>query len=463
MSLRLVILVIFKLFLVVNPSNVLAQRSLNFNNTDVAPEPFICPGQKPIKAKVPTPNNEEELSLPSLDLVSTALATYQPPTTEANSQSTPLLLPKNLKQPIKIGIWGDSHLAANFFSEELMKSIGISKDDVLPSFFAANIGRAGVRLPLRKTCLGGGWKYTYAYTANPQNLSNPTISNEFPIGMIRMQAKNLDSYLWLDFRTQALSIPSMQSIEILLDPIGIDEQTILGITLDDGINESMVEVGRLSKLNISADFPFSTMKIRLIRGSLSLNGFIPHYTKTPQVSIDNIAIPGSTARSWTNINQINSYIPPYDLAILAYGTNEGNNPKFDSATYQADLKQGLTNFRRIYPSTACILIGPTDRGILVPSNKHLKKGIKPKQVPDLLKYSKVHANISRIQEVEAFIAGCSFWDWQKAMGGLGSAYTWAYEKPPLMSKDLIHLTIPGYQRSARQFSSDFLLKSLINP
>ena len=463
MGLRLFILFIFQLFFVLHPSAVLAQLNLKISNTEVAPEPFICPGQKPIKTKAPAPSNEEELSIPTLDEISTALVTNQPQIRESANQNKALLLPNNLNQPIKIGMWGDSHLAANFFSEELMKSTGIAKEDIFPSFFAANIGRAGVRLPLRKTCLGGGWKYTYAYNANTQSSSNSTVSNEFPIGMIRMQAKNQGSYLWLDFRTQALNNPSMQSIEILLDPIGTDEQTILGITLDNGVEESVVEVGRLNKINVNADFPFSTMKIRLIRGSLSLNGFIPHYTKTPKVIVDNLAIPGSTAKSWTNLSQVNSDIPPYDLVILSYGTNEGNNSKFDSATYQADLKQGLTNFRRIYPSTACVLIGPTDRGILVPSNKHLKKGVKPKPVPDLLKYSKVHANISSVQEQEANIAGCSFWDWQKAMGGLGSAYTWAYEKPPLMSKDLIHLTIPGYQRSARQFSSDFLLKSLINP
>ena len=463
MGLRLVLFFIFKFFLILHPSAVLAQLSLNFNNTELAPEPFICPGQKSIKAKPSSPSNEEKLGLPSLDLLSTALATYPHQTIENTTQSTPLRFPKDLKQPIKIGLWGDSHLAANFFSEELIKSIGITKEDTLPSFFAANIGRAGVRLPLRKSCLGGGWKYSYAYNATPQNSSNPVMSNGFPIGMIRMQAKNQDSYLWLDFRTQALSMPAMQSLEILLDPVGTDEQTILGITLDEGIAESRVEVGRLSKLSINADFPFSTMKIRLIRGSLSLDGFIPHYTKTPKINIDNLAIPGSTAKSWTNLSTANGEIPPYDLVILAYGTNEGNNPKFDSTTYQADLQLGLTNFRRIYPNTACVLLGPTDRGILVPSNKHLKKGVKPKPIPDLLKYSKVHATISSIQEREASIAGCAFWDWQKAMGGMGSAYTWAFEKPPLMSKDLIHLTIPGYQRSARQFSSDFLLKSLINP
>jgi hypothetical protein len=463
MVLRLVIFFIFKIFLILHPSAVLAQLSLSFNNTEVAPETFICPGQKSIKAKVSPPSNEEELGLPSLDLLSTALATYPHQTIENTTQSTPLQFTKDLKQPIKIGLWGDSHLAANFFSEELIKSIGLTKEDVLPSFFAANIGRAGVRLPLRKSCLGGGWKFSYAYNANPQTSSSSMMSNGFPIGMIRMQAKNQDSYLWLDFRTQTLSMPSMQSFEILLDPVGTDEQTILGITLDEGIAESRVEVGRLSKLNINADFPFSTMKIRLIRGSLSLDGFIPHYTKTPKINIDNLAIPGSTAKSWTNLSIVNGEIPPYNLVILAYGTNEGNNPKFDSTTYQADLQLGLTNFRRIYPNTACVLLGPTDRGILVTSNKHLKKGVKPKPIPDLLKYSKVHATISSIQEREASIAGCAFWDWQKAMGGMGSAYTWAYEKPPLMSKDLIHLTIPGYQRSARQFSSDFLLKSLLNP
>jgi lysophospholipase L1-like esterase len=205
------------------------------------------------------------------------------------------------------------------------------------------------------------------------------------------------------------------------------------------------------------------MKIRLIQGSLSLDGFIPHYTKTPKLTLDNLGIPGSTAKSWTNLTQTIGFTPDYDLAILAYGTNEGNNPKFDTASYQEDLKQGLRNFRRVYPNTACVLIGPPDRGILVTSNKRLKKGTKAPPKQDLLKYSKIHASIASIQEEEARLANCSFWDWQRSMGGMGSAYTWAYEKTPLMTKDLIHLSIQGYQRSARQFSSDFGLKSLLNP
>jgi lysophospholipase L1-like esterase len=237
----------------------------------------------------------------------------------------------------------------------------------------------------------------------------------------------------------------------------------LGISVDELPEESFIEVGNQERINIEADYPISTIKVRLLRGSLNLDGLIPHYTKSPKLVIDNLAIPGATFKSWTTLVQPAGFKPSYDVAILAFGTNEGNNPKFDSATYQLDLQQGLTNFRRMYPGTACVLIGPTDRGILVAHHKRTKKGGRPQQPADLLKYAKVHAQISAIQASEASIAGCSFWDWQDAMGGIGSAYTWAYEKPPLMSKDLTHLTIPGYQKSARQFSSDFQLKSLLNP
>ena len=430
-----------------------AQIQLHFNNQEQLPAALICPGQKPLNTKAASPVAEEQLSFPTLDDISTALVNNPEKHLDNHSKLTPINLAKNLQQPIKIGIWGDSHLAANFFSEELIKSIGFSKEEVLPSFFAANIGRAGVRLPLKKTCLGGGWKYSYAYNT----------PSEFPIGMLRMQAKNKESYLWLDFRTNNVGNAPLQSLEILLNPNGSEERTILAITIDDLPNESFIDVGSQGQIKIDADFPISTIKIRLIHGSLSLDGFIPRYTQPAKLIIDNLAIPGATFKSWTNLTQPTGFKPTYDLVFLGFGTNEGNNPKFDSAMYQADLQLGLANFRRLYPKTACVLIGPPDRGILVANTKKSKKAAKPRQPADLLKYAKVHAQIAAIQAAEASIAGCSFWDWQSAMGGLGSAYTWAFEQAPLMSKDLTHLSLLGYQRSARQLSVDFQLKSLLNP
>jgi lysophospholipase L1-like esterase len=41
-----------------------------------------------------------------------------------------------------------------------------------------------------------------------------------------------------------------------------------------------------------------------------------------------------------------------------------------------------------------------------------------------------------------------------AMGGAGGAYRWAKQTPALMARDLIHFTVPGYQRLAQSFAQD---------
>jgi lysophospholipase L1-like esterase len=49
-----------------------------------------------------------------------------------------------------------------------------------------------------------------------------------------------------------------------------------------------------------------------------------------------------------------------------------------------------------------------------------------------------------------FLSYCS----ETAMGGAGSAYRWARHNPPLMARDLIHFTVPGYQRLAQLMAKD---------
>jgi lysophospholipase L1-like esterase len=48
------------------------------------------------------------------------------------------------------------------------------------------------------------------------------------------------------------------------------------------------------------------------------------------------------------------------------------------------------------------------------------------------------------------------------MGGLGSSYKWLKQNPQLMSKDLIHLTVKGYQVSAQKFIDRYNLTKLID-
>lgn len=452
MNLRKLLPFIFALFLL-HPSLGFSQLQLHFNNEAQSPESLICPNYKPPLKRPATPQNDEIQGLPSLFEVREAIALSPEKSFKSRTTSAPIQLTQTNDGPLRIGIWGDSHAAANFFTEELIATLGFKKDEVQSSYFAGNIGRAGVRLPIKKSCLGGGWKFNYAYNSNQDR--------EFPIGMIRMQANNAGAYLWMDFRSQA-SDANMKSLEILLDASELDQTSLLSISLDDA-PEKVVELHQQKSIFLDADHPFSTIKIRIISGSLSIDGMLPKYTSQARLIIDTLGIPGATAKSWTNMSRSPSFLPPYDFIILEYGTNEGNYPNFDPENYRNDVRQGLIHLRKIYPSSACILIGPTDRGILVSQTQKNKKLQMPIKTPDLLKYSKVHAEISRIQSIEAKNIGCAFWDWQAAMGSLGSAYFWAYQKPSLMAKDLIHLTVPGYRKSAQQFSQDFQLKQLINP
>lgn len=77
----------------------------------------------------------------------------------------------------------------------------------------------------------------------------------------------------------------------------------------------------------------------------------------------------------------------------------------------------------------------------------------PWRAPDLLRFTRVHAEIGRVQKQVARAQGCHFWSMFDAMGA-GGAYRWARQNPPLMARDLIHFTVPGYQRLAQLMAQD---------
>jgi lysophospholipase L1-like esterase len=245
--------------------------------------------------------------------------------------------------------------------------------------------------------------------------------------------------------------------------------TTLGITIDQ-LPEQLVnlKLNERGAIHIRAQGGLvSTLKLRLVKGSLSLEGFVPAYAEQARLYFDTLAIPGATARSWKLVDP--EYFKalgnqtPYDVVLLQYGTNEGNQRPFDPVTYENDLTASLQNLRRIYPNAVCVLLGPTDRGTLIARSKNTRPRTNtqkdsaqgagaPALSKELLVYARIHEQISRIQQTVGQQYSCGFWDWQQAMGGPGGSYAWLKQSPPLMARDLIHLTVAGYQASARLFS-----------
>ncbi len=111
------------------------------------------------------------------------------------------------------------------------------------------------------------------------------------------------------------------------------------------------------------------------------------------------------------------------LVILAYGTNEANNPKWTETQYRADLLAVLDRVRRAAPAASILMVGPPDCGRLRPL-AHLAEVID------------VQRDIAKMQNV-------AFFDWRAHMGGAGMMKRWA--QAGLAQADYIHLSSAGYQ------------------
>jgi hypothetical protein len=457
------VIVYLSLLLMGSNYNLFAQ-TITIQAGSPAPD-LPCPiSQPPARPKTTPPPLEELYEIPDDALLRELIKTL--PSSAAQTQNALNLFSKLPKtRPLNIGLWGDSHAAANFFAEELFKSVNLSKDKVLPLFIPPTLARGGVRLPLRKQCQGQGWKYDLAYVGGQEGV-------RFSRGMARLNSTVNDSYQWIDFRTQGQQ-PNLRGLDILYSANATP--TTLGITIDQ-LPEQLValKLNERGAIQIQAQGGLiSTLKLRLVTGSVSLEGFVPAYAEAARLYFDTLAIPGATMRSWRLIDpeyfKALGHQTPYDVVLLQYGTNEGNQKPFDPIRYENDLTASLQNLRRIYPNAVCVLLGPTDRGTLIArSGKSQPRAstqtdqtqvasTAPMIVKELLAYSRIHEQLSRIQQSVGSKYDCGFWDWQRAMGGPGGSYAWLKQNPPLMARDLIHLTVAGYQASARLFSQEMRL------
>lgn len=479
-----------------------------------------------------------------------------PPATAADGFPLLFQSPRRLR----IGFWGDSHAAAHLFTDALVQALGLGERRVLPSFIPPTMGNAGVRLPLRRACMGPGWSPDHAYR-------NRTPGATWSRALTRTGSYRAGAYLWIDFRSPQLA-DSFRTLDIRLSPGPADPRvfdkpatgdeaglgsalepteevvadpaaapagseaaasgmapvpgpavaagpdagagelmppprwlprysapTVLRLVVNDDPEQVLeLDPAKDNLLRIVAEHPIATVKLELVAGSVGLDGFVPHYDIEPDYLVDTLGIPGATARGLQFMGaewEAGDPWPPYDLLLVEFGTNEGNYRNFDAGDYAQELRRSLTTLRQLNPGAACVLIGPTDRGVHVPKPRIAMKTLKVKQckgkgkkrkcrtvlkqVPkcttrkckarakaaarvkvDLLRYARIHATISQVQREVGRDFQCHAWSWQDAMGGPGGIYRWVRQSPPLAQRDLIHLTGSGYRLSAQLFAQKLL-------
>lgn len=349
------------------------------------------------------------------------------------------------RTPLRVAIWGDSHLAAGFFTDTLVRQTGLPPERVQASFLPGSINRPGIRLPLRRSCLSAGWRHEPGYLNGNGTAPGP--------GLVNLSTSEVGAWLALDLRNTA-GQPERRPLRLLYQRTPAPIQ--LAISLDGG-QEYMIELpggpAGPATLDLLRDTPVTQLRLRLLQGALRWHGlaFGPAPANAaPALILDVFGYPGATANAWrqADLAYLGNWFQDarYDVVMLEYGTNEGNVRSLDSGTYQQGLRQAVGKLRTLFPRSACVLIAPGDRGTLV------RRGAGGAE--DLLRFSRIHAEIGRLQHQVAQDLGCKVWSMQTAMGGLGSAYQWVRQSPALMARDLIHFSVPGYQQLGRQFFSE---------
>ena len=370
--------------------------------------------------------------------------------------------PSRAGEPLRVGIWGDSHLAAGFFTAELVRLSELPVEQVKSRFIPANMGRAGVRLPLRKTCVDGLWRYEPGHAvAAGATMPGP--------GLVNLFSQQAGASLSWDVRNAA-GLPDKRQIRLLY------QQTVapisLAVRVDDG-PERLLDLQASpgpAVLELVGDAPLSVVQLRLVDGAMRLHGLEWPVPAGTRLQLDVFGYPGATVAGWKSVasDDLRAWwgTAPYDVVVLAFGTNEGNVQPFDVNAYAQLLKASVTAWRAQFPTAQCVLIAPGDRGVLVRrSSKTVspKTGrkvgaataAKPQQAAvDVLRFTRVHEEIGRLQRQVAHTQGCRFWSAMDAMNGAGGAYRWVKQSPALMARDLTHFTVPGYQRLAQLFAQD---------
>ncbi len=346
---------------------------------------------------------------------------------------------------LRVGFWGDSHLAAAFLNEELARILRARKLEVASTYLPPTVGRPGVRLPLRKHCVSARWDFQPAYLASaPGQRTGPALAT--------LQASTRGEFLWLDLRDQRKQA-TVKHVRIFHQPSS--RGAVVTVSMDGGRAYRIripkgQEAAYPESIQITASQHVSTLKIQVAGGEFQLQGIQLIRDDRPQVEMDLFAFPSATIRAWAMLDPV--YLQgsladaPYDAVVLEYGTNEGNVDPFDAKRYADTLEAALSGVRQVFPAASCLLMGPTDRGRLLPAGRGAMS--REARSEQLLHHSRIHQSIVAIQRRAAARHGCAHWDWQAYMGGMGGAYRWALAKPALAARDLIHLTPAGYRQTA---------------
>lgn len=424
-----------------------------------APLAVIRPGEG---GPAPAGSDEEELPLSEQQEREVRQLALPPPTLDEIRRAMPheewlRVLHQRLKgaadaRLARVGIWGGSHMAAEFFVSEVRKQMQARYGSGGAGHVNLLYGLPGLRLPVQALCRQGKWHNELA----PRAPGSEAIAAG--LGLFVLSSRDSGASVEIDLSAaNADNGARSVTVHYLRQPGG----GLMDVLVDGAVLTVIDTAGvqAVGSLQIKAVADISRLK--LVAQSKEPIGLLGAYVDDEQgLVVDNFGIAGASGAFWTHVRSdlLQQAVAqrPYALVILAYGTNDVTGAQWDPQDYRARFESTLLAMRTAMPQSMCILITPGDRA----SSSRVQKTVRGKdgkrrkvfQIQyDLNTYPRRHMETARIQREIGQRHQCMTWDLSMEMRKAGGAYALMKQNPPWMARDLIHLTPLGYQEMAKAF------------
>ncbi|MCE3036560.1 GDSL-type esterase/lipase family protein [Helicobacter sp. faydin-H20] len=323
---------------------------------------------------------------------------------------------------LKIHIFGDSHIAADIFSDELRKLI-----------FTPNA--IGFTYPLfpnyhRNILL------TYKSKGFELFNSLKRPYDDYPMGGIIARAQNNRAFIKIDTslsqKKYFMRFVYKTANELATFEVTDSQKRLIHLSSK---NPGFWEISKEYELT----FPIQIKS--LIRNGMLGGYFI--YNKEDNNIIDHMGINGARSDLWLKWNQHifgkEMQVLQYDLIILSYGSNDAIATHFDETSFLYNYKSLIRKIRRYNPNAVILLMGPPT---VVNKQENQDYTITPNFIP-------VKKALYTLAEEENLL----LFDLDELMQKTGKKEEWI---KLILSKKDVHLTPQGYRLVANSVYKSLL-------
>lgn len=333
-----------------------------------------------------------------------------------NDESRLARLKSNFSKPnLHIRIFGDSHMAADFFSSRLRSHINTNAT-----------GFVYALQPKYHQVVGISYK---SQNFELLNSKSKDLNANFAMGGIIAKALKKDAFIVLD----NASMQKATLISVFKSPHNKDSFVIKDTRGKKFVlksqNRGKWSFGRIK----NASFP---LQITALDKNVLLGGFFI-LNETNNAVIDTLGINGAKSDLWQKWNEevfleeLNLY--KSDIVVLAYGSNDALVGDFDEVRFKDGYKRLIALLYRSNPQTSIVLIAP-------PTITHKVNGD-----------YEIHADFQRVRNALYDIAKrekLALFDMHAVMENNGGKPAWIEQN---LSRGDVHLMPAGYQFMADEF------------